>query len=163
MKELELFFEYCCKAVKIDLSSKKRDDIIAFGRFVYFYNAKKMFPTISNAKIGSLAGGRDSATVTHGIKRYGELKGDFEFESIKKAIEEQLEVFDPNLSGRDLELKYLYSNKKRLEKQVEILNKRIANTEVEREILDMFNKIPTERLIHFKEHQLKAFYKMNAL
>lgn len=163
MKELELFFEYCCKAVKIDLSSKKRDDIIAFGRFVYFYNAKKMFPTISNAKIGSLAGGRDSATVTHGIKRYNELEGDFEFESIKKAIEEQLEVFDPNLSPRDLELKYLYSNKKRLEKQVEILNKRIANTEIEREILDMFNKIPTERLIHFKEHQLKAFYKMNAI
>jgi hypothetical protein len=164
MKELKLFYEACCLGAGMDLSSQKRNNELAYARFVYFYKAKKLFPTISNSRIGALAGGRDNATVIHGIKRYIELKGYSDFEDIKKSIEKEIRYFNlNNKTKEDFEIKYLYSNKARLEHQVELLNKRIVNTAVEKEILEMFNQLPKEKLIDFKETRLKPYLKMNSI
>ena len=167
MEELKLMYDACCRAIGNDLGTKVRNNELAYARFVYFHNAKKMFPTISNQKIGSIAGGRDNATVIHGIKRYGELKGYSDFDAIRKKIEWEIDKTTPKgnktETRQEREIRYLYANKARLEKQLEILSKRIDNSEVEKDILNLFNSVPKDKLNDFKETRLKPYLKLNAL
>lgn len=188
MSKIKIIYDACCTAMGEEIGVKSRKRHLVYARYCYFFNAKKLLPKTSLAIIGKQCGGRDHATVLHGIKQHENLKGNDkikeheDFKLIRLAIERQLSTlnFDTEkLSVEQKEIMYLYSNKARLEKQIEILNKRINNRINERKFIKLFEDVDKEQLeaitsivslikplsaekiIEARETRLKPFVKMS--
>lgn len=163
MKELQIIYDACCRVTGYDIGIQSRKRHLVYARFCYFHFSREL-TTYPLESIGLFCGNRDHATVLHGLKQFKILKHLDDFKPILMKIEKNIPDLEKSEATREQrELKMLYSNKSRLEKQVELLTKRLANTEVEREILDMFKQLPTEKLFELKEYRIKPFLKMNAL
>ena len=163
MQTLKLIYEATCKAMGEDIGSKSRKQHLVHARYVFFHFARKL-TNCSLCEIGWVCGQRDHSTVLHGLKNFDRLMKYDDFKSIFNVISLHLPHLESiNLTPQQREIKYLYANKARLEKQLEILSKKIDNSEVEKDILNLLKSIPPDKLNDFKETRLKPYLKMNAL
>lgn len=164
MKILELIYNTCCEATGIEIGEKTRKKQYVKARAVYYKIAKEN-TKLSLEEIGRACGNRDHATVLHGLKKYDAEMQYRDFQSFNKSIRSKLPSSLKEFSKFDTkderEIKFLYSNKARLEKQNELLKARVLSKNVEKEIVDIFNAIPSEMLENLLEYRIKPFIKMN--
>lgn len=164
MNVLELIYNTCCEATGLEIGKKTRKKQYVKARAVYYKLAKEN-TELSLEEIGSFCGNRDHATVLHGLKKWEREMKYPDFVSYNRMIRSNLPSDFWNLlehlSKEERELKWLYSNKTRLEKQNAMLKARVLSKNVEKEVVDIFNTIPSEMLEELLEYRIKPFIKMH--
>ena len=157
---LQLIYESITQSSGINLKTKSRKREVVWARNIYFYFAKK-HTKASLDKIGKTVD-KDHATVLHGIKRYHDNIIYDDFKELVKGIKKEL----PHLEGEDierltkeeLEIKMLYSNKKRLEKQIEIYKNIIDSDGCE--FINEIKELSAEEKKHFEIYKWMPHKKM---
>ena len=157
---LQLIYNSISKTSGIDIAEKTRRREVVWLRNIYFYFAKK-HTKASLEKIGKLVN-RDHATVLHGIKKYHINIIYDDFKALVATIKKELPYLEgediDKLTREELEIKMLYSNKKRLEKQIEIYKNMIDSDSFE--FINEIKELPADQKKDFEVYKWRPHKKM---
>ena len=93
---LQIILDACLRVYCADFTLKSRKRKHLYPRAAFYYLAKDNKTTLS--RIGKICGGRDHATVLHGLNKVGDKDGEYmlvsEFKNILQEFEKEVYSID---------------------------------------------------------------------